>query len=173
MHLMENISGYLYNRKIKFPVKCCPIIHFYTYLIYGRKEEQGFQMMIKEPEKRNVKENTLVLRRHEKKMSTLLKTMLNTVPLGITLIDENLRCIDCNESSLSLFKCDKQYYLEHFFELSPEYQPDGSKSCEKAKAFLKMAFDGEKIATEWTHRKRTGECFPAELTLIRIRHRDH
>jgi len=102
----------------------------------------------------------------------LNSAMLNTAPVSITVIDENLRFINCSDRSLSLFKTDKKNYLENFFDFSPEYQPDGSISETKAKEIIKQAFSGKTMVFEWIHQTSSGEQFPAEVSLIRIRHND-
>ena len=103
----------------------------------------------------------------------LNRSILNTAPISITMFDENLNVIDCNDSSLVLMKSEKQYYLDNFFKLSPEFQNDGQKSEEKAKGLVKLALDGYKMVFEWTHRTLAGELVPTEVTLIRVMHNDH
>ncbi|MDR0223068.1 MAG: response regulator [Oscillospiraceae bacterium] len=95
--------------------------------------------------------------------------LLNSSPIGITIISKDLKAIDCNDEILNLFGATKRYYLEHFFEeFSPEYQPDGSNSFEKAMEIIKRAFNAEKVVSEWTHLDSYGREIPFEVTLARV-----
>ena len=104
--------------------------------------------------------------------NALNRSILNTAPVSITVIDDNLNVIDCNDSSLVLMKSEKKYYLDNFFEFSPEYQDDGQKSKDKAMALVRQALEGSKMVFEWTHRSLTGELIPTEVTLIRVVHNE-
>jgi diguanylate cyclase (GGDEF)-like protein len=92
--------------------------------------------------------------------------MFDTAPIGLVLFDEHCRVIDCNETILRMHGVPKQYYLDHFASFSPEYQPDGSKSCDRSLEIMKQALNGENPIMEWMH--CTGdESIPCELTLTR------
>jgi diguanylate cyclase (GGDEF)-like protein len=65
----------------------------------------------------------------------------------------------------------KQYYLEHFFDLSPEYQPDGAKSRNKAMELMKRALNGEAMTVEWTHCTPDSRQVPCEITFTRVLYR--
>ena len=97
--------------------------------------------------------------------------IFSAVPLGLTTFDENYNFIDCNDAVLEIYGVTKQYYLTHFFELSPEYQNDGSKSYEKLFEIMKRVIDGEKLTMEWLHRSPDGELIPCEITAMRIKHK--
>jgi len=101
------------------------------------------------------------------------RAMLDAAPVGFTIIDENLNIIDANNAILEIFKCSKKYYTEHFFELIPEYQPNGDKSSEKITEIIKRTINGENIKTEWTHRTSLGEIIPFEVTLTRTKYKDN
>jgi PAS domain S-box-containing protein len=51
-------------------------------------------------------------------------------------------------------------------ELSPEFQPDGSKSLESAVRLVERALDGEIPIFDWVHLNRAGEEIPCEIRLI-------
>ena len=97
------------------------------------------------------------------------RATLDAAPIGVTIFDENLRIIECNDSILNLLKTTKQNYTEHFFDLAPKYQPNGDKSTEKAAEVVKRALNGENLTFEWTHLSTTGELIPCEITLTRIK----
>ena len=59
----------------------------------------------------------------------LTKLMVNTYPLSCHIFNSLHELIDCNEAALELFGIGSRYeYLARFFELMPEYQPDGRLS---------------------------------------------
>jgi PAS domain S-box-containing protein len=99
-----------------------------------------------------------------------LKLMLDSNPLCSQIWDRNLRVLDCNEAGVRLYGFkDKREYAERFIhECSPEYQPDGQLSDEKAVALVKKAFEGETLTFDWMHQKPDGTPIPAEVTLVRV-----
>ena len=103
----------------------------------------------------------------------LNRIMFSTLPIGLTLWSPGLDPIDCNEAMLALCGHDsKEYYLKHFNEFSPETQPDGSKSSDRAPEIVKQVLDsGQTLQTEWMHQTSAGEPVPCEVTLTRARHR--
>jgi PAS domain S-box-containing protein len=99
-----------------------------------------------------------------------MRIMLNTAPIGVTFWDKNGNNIDCNQETLKIFELtDKKEYGRLFFELSPEYQPDGSPSRKKALELIQKAFDEGICRTEWTHQKLNGEPIPCDLSLVRVK----
>jgi signal transduction histidine kinase/DNA-binding response OmpR family regulator len=103
--------------------------------------------------------------------SELNRAVVDALRIGFTAFDENLRVIEVNNASLNLFGCEKPYFIEHFFELSPEYQSDGLKSNDKAFDLLGRALNGENIIFEWTHLTSKGEILPFEITLTRAKYK--
>jgi len=103
------------------------------------------------------------------------KLMLDTSPLCIQIWDKNLNTIDCNEAGVRLYGFkDKQEYVERFLEsCSPEYQPDGQRSDEKAVALVHKAFEEGSCVFDWMHKMPDDDIMiPAEVTLVRSRYRD-
>ena len=97
--------------------------------------------------------------------------VFSAVPLGMTTFDEDFNFIDCNEAVLEIYGVTKQYYLKNFFELSPEYQPNGMKSDEGILEIMTRVINGEKLTLEWVHRSPKGESIPCEITATRIKHK--
>ena len=54
------------------------------------------------------------------------------------------------------------------WDLSPEMQPDGRPSAEKAKEIIETAMSEGSHFFEWTHKKMYGEDFPATVLLTRM-----
>jgi len=99
--------------------------------------------------------------------------MIDAAPFCIHIWDKSLNIIDCNQATVSLFNLsDKQEYLDHFYEFSPEYQPDGSLSKEASVKYIQKAFDEGYLQVEWTHRTLDGELIPSEMTLVSADNKD-
>ena len=78
--------------------------------------------------------------------------------------------IDCNDAAVALLRCaDKAQLLSlHPAVLSPEFQPDGRRSHEKAMEMDVLARKNGFHRFEWTHRNMEGEEFPAEVALTPV-----
>ena len=110
----------------------------------------------------------------KKKAEERTQIMLDATPLCANFWDQNYKNIDCNQEALKLFGLpNKKEYLEKFFDLSPEYQPDGKLSSVKAQELVKKAFDEDYCRFEWMHRKLNGELIPCEITLVKVKHRSN
>lgn len=94
--------------------------------------------------------------------------IFDAAPIGLAMFDDNCNPIDCNGFLLAMLGVAKERFLNNFFELSPEYQPDGSKSVDKALECMKRALGGEQHAIEWVFCSSTGEPIPTEATFTRI-----
>ena len=106
----------------------------------------------------------------KKKAEERTRLLLDATPLCMILWNKNFIPIDCNEEALRLFNfSSKKEYCQRFFELSPEYQPDGKLSYDKSLEYLKKAFNDGYCSFEWTHRKLNGEQVPFEVKLIRVK----
>ncbi len=101
------------------------------------------------------------------------KIMFDATPLCCNFWDENYNNIDCNQEAVNLFGLSsKQEYLDRFFELSPEYQPDGIPSSEKALVKIREAFEAGRVCFEWMHQNLHGDPIPSEITLVRVKRGD-
>lgn len=104
-----------------------------------------------------------------RKFRTRLKALLDATPLCLNLWDKEYHNIMCNREAVKLFELDSEReYLDHFNLLSPERQPDGSLSSERAKEKIREAMQTGRIQFNWLHKKTDGELIPAEITLVRI-----
>ena len=88
---------------------------------------------------------------------------------AILLID-NDRFVDCNSSVIKMLGYKKKSDLlnKHPAELSPEIQPDGRQSYEKAKEMIAIASKKGNYKFEWVHTRANGEDFPVEVWLTAI-----
>jgi signal transduction histidine kinase/FixJ family two-component response regulator len=98
-----------------------------------------------------------------------IKIMLDATPLTSRLWDSELNLIECNEAALTLFGISsKREYIDRYFELSPEYQPDGVSTRDKLFRLLREAFDNGLTKYEWVYKLPDGTLFPAECTMVRV-----
>ncbi len=97
------------------------------------------------------------------------QTMLDATPLAASFWDADGNMLDCNMEAVRLFGlASKAEYIEHFYELNPEYQPDGTLTAEKAAAEIAAAFETGYRRFEWEYRMRDGTPLPVETVLVRV-----
>jgi PAS domain S-box-containing protein len=74
---------------------------------------------------------------------------------------------DCNTRALELFgyASKKDLVGVHPATLSPPFQPDGQESFAKGNDFVMRAFQEGSYRFEWTHRRKNGDDFQAEVHL--------
>jgi PAS domain S-box/diguanylate cyclase (GGDEF) domain len=86
------------------------------------------------------------------------------------LIMEGNNIIDCNPAATRLLGYDAKDRIigKNPWEFSPEYQPDGMLSKEKAEVINKQAETIGKIKFEWWHKKEGDVEFPVEIMLTSI-----
>jgi PAS domain S-box-containing protein len=75
-----------------------------------------------------------------------------------------------NPATMEVFgvKSEEQFTSLGPWDLSPETQPDGRPSGEKAKEMIETAMREGFHAFEWTHRRLNGEDFPALVQIARM-----
>jgi len=111
--------------------------------------------------------------REIKEADERVQLMFDATPIGANFWSKDYRVIDCNREMVRLFDMpNKQVYLDRFFDLSPEYQPDGQLSSKKASEYITKAFEEGYCRFEWRHQRLNGEQLPCEVTLIRIKYED-
>ncbi len=87
------------------------------------------------------------------------------------LLDKEI-FFECNQAAMDLLGYTSKEELLSYppYELSPEFQPDGNLSIEKARKLIDQAYKEGLARFEWVHKKRNGENVFVEvmLTLIPI-----
>gem|GEM_PF-1818284 len=88
----------------------------------------------------------------------------------MTLEPPNWNFTSCNLATVHLFnaKSEKRFIACTPWEISPQYQPDGRLSKEKAREMIEIAMKKGSNFFEWTHKKLDGKLFPATVLLSRL-----
>lgn len=99
----------------------------------------------------------------------IFRAVFNASGDAILLLD-GTTFIDCNDAAVNMLRCGSK---EDLFPtppwgFSPEYQPDGRLSAEKAGEMIQVAYENHFHRFEWIHTRADGENFPVEVTLTPI-----
>jgi diguanylate cyclase (GGDEF)-like protein/PAS domain S-box-containing protein len=77
--------------------------------------------------------------------------------------------VDCNRKAVELFDVPREELIDRSpIDFSPDHQPDGRRSEEKARELIDKALEGDPQRFEWVHRRPSGETFKTEVSLKRI-----
>ncbi len=97
------------------------------------------------------------------------RLLVERCPDAVLILDGE-RFVDCNQAAVALMRCETREQLLALrpAQLSPERQPDGLPSAEKAEALALAALAEGSSRFEWTYRRPSGEEFPVEVTLVAI-----
>lgn len=82
--------------------------------------------------------------------------------------------VDCNQSALDMLGFDtrKELFSTRPADLSPEFQPDGRNSFEKADELIKDTLNHGSSRFDWIHIRNNNEPFPVEVLLTAITFND-
>ena len=97
------------------------------------------------------------------------KKIFDLSPDPILIIKDGL-FIDCNDAAVSIMNCvnKKELFQVKPSDISPQLQPDGRDSLEKAQEILKEVDISGLARFEWNHLRKDGSDFFVEVTLTRI-----
>jgi PAS domain S-box-containing protein len=112
-----------------------------------------------------------VLKESEEKYRVLFDSSMDAF---MTLALPDCHFASGNPSTIAMFRAkDEADFLSKTpWELSPELQPDGHLSSEKAKEMIETAVREGNHYFEWTHKRLDGEEFPATVLLTRLELKD-
>lgn len=108
-----------------------------------------------------------------KRSETRFRQLFEESAEAILLI-EGSRFVDCNRAALEMLRLESVEEIQDVppEALSPEYQPDGRRSEEKAAALIALAYERGSHLFEWEHVRSNGEHFLVEVLLTPIRNTD-
>jgi PAS domain S-box-containing protein len=117
--------------------------------------------------KQGIEERTAELRESELKHRILFESSRDAI---MTLEPPDWRFTAGNPATVLMFRAEDEaaFAAKTPWEFSPEFQPDGQPSDEKAKEMIRTAMREGSHYFEWTHRRLTGEDFPATVLLTRF-----
>lgn len=113
---------------------------------------------------RKSRSNSIKISESEEKFRTLFERSSDAL-----LILDGDRFTDYNPAVLKMLGATKAEIIETPpWKLSPEYQPDGRLSEEKAMEMIEKAWKKGSHSFEWIHKRMNGEDFPVEVILTSV-----
>ncbi|MDR1840200.1 MAG: response regulator [Treponema sp.] len=102
-----------------------------------------------------------------------MKLMFDATPLVAYIFNKDYRVIDCNQNAVLLFDLSsKEEFCSRFYDLLPEYQPNGRLTAEAGTEFNRKILEEGSCRFEWTYRKLNGEPVPCEITCTRVMYKN-
>jgi len=127
---------------------------------FGKQGLVGFAVDMRDLHKYQAVERTVRQR---------LQVMLDSTPLICAIFDEYGNVLEVNNAVVPIFGLsNKQEYIDRFFELFPEYQPDGTRSSDMVSNSIKQALEAGKSHFELEHQTLDGQLIPCEVFLERV-----
>lgn len=101
-------------------------------------------------------------------VTTKYQTVFECAGDGIVVL-KDYKFVECNKKALEIFGSRLGDILGAYpYDLSPENQPDGRNSKEKAIEIMNDALSGKPVFFEWQYKRPDGSLFDAEVTLRRF-----
>ncbi len=103
----------------------------------------------------------------ERKFRILFESSSDAI---MTLAPPSWKFTDANMATVNMFRTSsvEEFTSKGPWEFSPEFQPDGRPSAEKAREMIETAMKNGSHFFEWTHKRLDGEEFPATVLLTRV-----
>ncbi|MCL2386307.1 MAG: PAS domain-containing protein [Defluviitaleaceae bacterium] len=98
------------------------------------------------------------------------KTILDTMPIGVNLYDENNVILGVNQTMLNQFGfADREEYMANWQKTFPEFQPDGQRTLERFGNTVGEIFSGKAtsiMGQEWLLQTFQGEPVPMHISSV-------
>ncbi len=97
-----------------------------------------------------------------------MRLMLDNMPLAAQIWSKDGKLLETSLEAARLFEFENtEDYINNFYNIHPEYQPNGKKSLDYIQDLIATALHEGKLKTEWTHISNSGEKIPVQITCIR------
>ncbi|MFA4861405.1 PAS domain S-box protein [Methanoregula sp.] len=159
-----------YVRTSQTPVMKEGVITGFNYTLSDVTERRMAEETLKDFNKKlqqGIEKKTTILRENELRHLRLFESSHDAI---MTLEPPDWRFTSGNPATVAMFRTQDEagFTSKAPWELSPEFQPDGRPSIEKAREMIEKAVVEGSNFFEWTHRRITGETFPATVLLTRF-----
>ena len=107
------------------------------------------------------------IKRTLKESNEIFRQIFYEAPDPILLIDESGCFVDCNQAAVRMLGAEsrEQVLMRPPSFFSPEMQPDGQLSAQKADMIIRTVFDQQNMHFEWLHNRPDGTEFYVEVSL--------
>lgn len=103
-----------------------------------------------------------------KKSQKNYKKLFDTANDVIFILKQDI-IVNCNKKTAETFGYSKDEIIGKTpVFVSPEFQPDGTLSSDKARMLIERAYSGETLTFEWDHRNKDGRIIKCEISLNKI-----
>ena len=135
--------------------------------ISGRKDAEETLQDFNKKLQRGIEEKTSTLCESEQKYRMLFESSQDAI---MTIEPPDWHFTSGNPATIAMFRAkDEAAFTSRTpWDFSPEFQPDGQPSKEKARAKIETAAREGFHFFEWTHKRLDGEEFPATVLLTRF-----
>ncbi len=101
------------------------------------------------------------------------RLMLDASPFGTLIWDKDLNLTLCNKALAKIFGLpNARDFVDHFYELIPEFQPDGAVSLERIQQQLFTCLEKGQSECPWTGQDINGVAVPCYVTIERVKYQD-
>ena len=115
-----------------------------------------------------VEARTRELKQSEERFRTIFESSKDAIMM---LAPPGWLFVSGNKATIEMFRAknEKEFLSKNPWELSPEYQPDGQLSSEKASMMIEQAMKTGSNFFEWTHKRFDGKNFIASVLLSSVK----
>jgi len=113
------------------------------------------------------------IQRLEEEIKERMRAVMDSSPMVMNMWDDTPTIVSTNEAAVGMFGLsDQGQYLRQFADLSPEYQPNGSKSADETFKYVNKAFREDALVQfDWVHQNLNREPIPTKIILSRFKSR--